>query len=115
VADAPIASACKCDMTAGSYFTTACQLPQLSCYIVLRISETSAHCFAGATLHEGEAVVSWQPTPDGGVRVETQQGVYTAQRLVLTAGAWLPQLVPALQVGCTLHTTYDTSPSSLLL
>jgi glycine/D-amino acid oxidase-like deaminating enzyme len=59
--------------------------------------------------------VSWQPTPDGGVRVETQQGVYTAQRLVLTAGVWLPQLVPALQVGCASHTTYDTSPSSLLL
>ena len=54
---------------------------------------------AGATLHEGEAVVAWQPTPEGGVRVETQQGVYTAQRLVLTAGAWLPELVPALQVG----------------
>lgn len=53
---------------------------------------------AGATLHEHEAVVSWQPTRDGGVRVETELGVYTARRLVLAAGAWLPQLVPALQV-----------------
>jgi sarcosine oxidase len=53
---------------------------------------------AGATLHEGEAVTAWRPTPDGGVRVETQAGVYTARRLVLTAGAWLPELVPALQV-----------------
>ena len=97
-------------MTAGSYFTTACQLPQLSCYIVLQISETSAYCFAGATLHEGEAVVSWQPMPDGGVRVETQQGVYTAQRLVLTAGAWLPQLVPALQVGWCIYNSSSYVP-----
>ena len=91
----------------------SCRTSAATC--CFRSQQTSACCFAGATLHEGEAVVAWRPTPDGGVQVETRQGVYTAQRLVLTAGAWLPQLVPALQVSRIFRTAQHISPRSLLL
>ena len=64
---------------------------------------------AGATLHEGEAVLAWRPTSDGGVQVETQLGDYTARRLVLTAGAWMPELVPALQVDRVSETAHHLS------
>lgn len=58
---------------------------------------------AGAQLRKREPLVSWQPTADGGVRVTTAKAQYTARRLVLTAGAWLPQLVPALQEVCVVE------------
>lgn len=61
---------------------------------------------AGAQLHEQEALVSWRPTAGGGVRVTTAKAQYTARRLVLAAGAWLPQLVPALQVRPRLAATW---------
>ncbi len=49
----------------------------------------------GATLRFDEPVVRWER--DGaGVRVATREGSYTASRLVLTAGAWMPDLVPSL-------------------
>lgn len=43
------------------------------------------------------AVQSWQPEGKG-VVVRTAKGVYSADKLVLTAGAWLPEIVPQLQV-----------------
>lgn len=50
----------------------------------------------GADLKEQEAMQSWWP--DGaGVVVKTAKGVYRARKLVLTAGAWLPDIVPQLQ------------------
>jgi sarcosine oxidase len=48
----------------------------------------------GATLRFEEPA-GWQPDGDG-VRVTTAHGTYLADHLVLTAGAWLPELVPDL-------------------
>lgn len=50
----------------------------------------------GATVHAREPVLSWQAA-DAGVIVRTGHGIYEAPRLVLTAGPWMAQLVPALQ------------------
>jgi sarcosine oxidase len=50
----------------------------------------------GAELRFNEPALAWRPTAHGGVEVTTERGVYTAGRLVLTAGAWMPELVPAL-------------------
>ena len=48
----------------------------------------------GARLHFDEPVTSWTTTPGGGVEVVTSKGRYGADRLVLTPGAWAPQLLP---------------------
>jgi sarcosine oxidase len=42
----------------------------------------------GAEVHAREPVRRWKPLDGGGVRVETGRGAYTAERLVVTAGAW---------------------------
>jgi sarcosine oxidase len=42
----------------------------------------------GAEIHAREAVRGWDSRAGGGVRVETERGAYTADRLVVTAGAW---------------------------
>jgi sarcosine oxidase len=47
----------------------------------------------GAGLAVGERVLDWEPQGDG-VRVRTDRGEYLADRLVITAGAWLPKLAP---------------------
>lgn len=52
---------------------------------------------AGADLRFREAVLDWEPTPDGGVRVRTPRGEISADRLVVCAGAWARTLIPALQ------------------
>ncbi|MPY87498.1 MAG: N-methyl-L-tryptophan oxidase [Luteitalea sp.] len=49
----------------------------------------------GATLRTNETVTAWQPSQDE-VTIETTSGRYTADRLVIAAGAWLPTLVPDL-------------------
>jgi sarcosine oxidase len=49
----------------------------------------------GADLRFEEPVVSWEASEDG-VRVETQGGSYEAERLVITPGAWAPQLIADL-------------------
>ncbi len=46
----------------------------------------------GATVHGREALEAWESGADG-VVVRTSRGVYRAQRLVLTAGAWTQRLV----------------------
>jgi sarcosine oxidase len=51
---------------------------------------------AGAEIHAREAVLSWSRLPGGGVRVVTTRGEYEAGRLVLSPGAWIGDLVPAL-------------------
>ncbi len=51
---------------------------------------------AGAELRYTEPVRSWRATPGGGVEVETDQGTYGADRLVLAPGAWAPQLLADL-------------------
>jgi len=65
-------------------------LPERS--IVAHVTQAQAH---GAEVHAREAVVDWQPTA-GGVRVVTERGTYEADRLVISAGAWLGQLVAPL-------------------
>ena len=56
---------------------------------------TRAHR-AGATIRARERVVDWRSTGEG-VRVETDHGAYEADSLVLTAGAWTPRFVDALE------------------
>lgn len=46
---------------------------------------------AGAELRPGERVTGWEPTAEG-VSVSTDTGVYEAERLVLTAGAWMHEI-----------------------
>ena len=48
---------------------------------------------AGAEIHSQETVVDWEPLGEG-VRVRTEKDAYTADRLVVTAGAWAAKLVP---------------------
>ena len=50
----------------------------------------------GAELRYDEPVRSWRATPGGGVEVTTDQGTYGADRLVVAAGAWAPQLLADL-------------------
>jgi len=49
----------------------------------------------GAELHFEERVTRWKSVP-GGVTVSTTRGVYHASKLVVSAGAWLPKLMPEL-------------------
>ena len=49
----------------------------------------------GAELRFEEPVVSWEASGEG-VRVETQDGSYEAGRLVISPGAWAPQLLADL-------------------
>jgi sarcosine oxidase len=49
----------------------------------------------GAELRFEEPVLSWEASPSG-VRVETPEGSYAAGRLVITSGAWAPQLLSDL-------------------
>ena len=49
----------------------------------------------GAAIHTDEQILDWEPAGDG-VRVRTDRATYSAERLVITAGAWLPKLVPTL-------------------
>lgn len=51
---------------------------------------------AGADVRAHERVWGWEPTPEGGVLVETEAGSYEAGRLVIAAGAWAGSLVPPL-------------------
>jgi sarcosine oxidase len=52
---------------------------------------------AGAEIHAREPMTGWSPLPGGGVRVTTARAAYEAGRLVLAAGAWMGELVPALR------------------
>ncbi|WDA41405.1 N-methyl-L-tryptophan oxidase [Erythrobacter sp. BLCC-B19] len=51
---------------------------------------------AGAAIRTGEAMLSFEATTDA-VTVRTDRATYAAHTLVLTAGPWLPALVPALR------------------
>ena len=52
---------------------------------------------AGAEIHARETVLDWSLIPGGGVRVTTSRGSYEAGRLVLSPGAWIGDMVPALK------------------
>ena len=60
--------------------------------IVAHVNQALA---AGAEIHGREQVVDWEPTGDG-VTVTTDRTTYTADRLVVTAGAWSMGLVGQL-------------------
>jgi sarcosine oxidase len=51
----------------------------------------------GADLRFGEPVLSWEAS-ENGVRVETPAGSYEAERLVISPGAWAPQLLADLDL-----------------
>lgn len=51
---------------------------------------------AGAEVRFGYPVLEWRALPAGGVQVKTAEGEFTAERLVITAGAWLGKLAPEL-------------------
>lgn len=50
---------------------------------------------AGAEIHARERVLSWEST-GGGVRVETDRGSYEAERVVISAGAWMADFLPEM-------------------
>lgn len=59
----------------------------------------------GATLQFGERVHDWSFDGDG-VRVVTDQGTYVGDRLVLTPGAWAPQLLAGLGLPLEVWRTF---------
>lgn len=52
---------------------------------------------AGADIHPREQVLSFEPTPSGGVKVITDLRTYEAGRLVLSPGPWINHFVPSLK------------------
>ena len=59
------------------------------------VAHVGAALELGAEVHGRERVIGWEETA-GGVRVETDRGVYEAEQLVIAAGAWMGALVPEL-------------------
>ncbi|MFB6210473.1 MAG: N-methyl-L-tryptophan oxidase [Halobacteriales archaeon] len=59
------------------------------------VAHVNAAHAAGAEIHAREAVTGWEPRGDG-VRVTTETGQYTADNLVVTAGAWTGKLLPTV-------------------
>ncbi|MEO0561857.1 MAG: N-methyl-L-tryptophan oxidase [Chloroflexota bacterium] len=51
----------------------------------------------GATINTGERVQGWDLLADGRVSVTTDATTYTAEKLVITSGAWAYKLVPELK------------------
>ena len=60
------------------------------------VAHVNAAIANGADLRFREPVRTWEATADGGVRVTTDRDSYEADRLVITAGPWMGQLVPRL-------------------
>lgn len=61
--------------------------------IVQHVIQAMRH---GAEIHGREAVLEWTPSADG-IVVRTDRARYTADRLILTGGAWMGGLVPELE------------------
>ena len=57
---------------------------------------------AGALLHMNEAVHGWTTSPSG-VTLTTSGGTYTADRLIVAAGAWLPGLSASIGIALPLE------------
>ncbi len=60
------------------------------------VAYANAAMSAGAEIHAREVVTGWEPD-QGGVRVFTDRSEYTAERLVITAGAWTSGMIPILE------------------
>lgn len=71
--------------------------PELGIRTHLELAEKN-----GALLQFGDPVLRWQ-AHDGGVGVVTRDSVYTASRLLLSAGAWLSSLVPDLRLPLSIE------------
>lgn len=56
----------------------------------------------GIELRFDEPVTQWEPRGEG-VRVTTTRGTYEAGRLLLAAGAWMPELLGAMGRGLTVE------------
>ena len=54
----------------------------------------------GAEVRADDAVLAWK-ADENGVQVATSGGLYHAEQLVLSAGAWMPRLVPELAPSLT--------------
>lgn len=52
---------------------------------------------AGAELRAREAMLDFEPIAGGGVRVRTSRATYEAGQLIVTAGAWIGEFIPALR------------------
>lgn len=52
----------------------------------------------GAEILENETVMDCEPLAQGGVKVTTDRGIYTADTLVVTAGAWSGKLLSELRI-----------------
>jgi sarcosine oxidase len=61
--------------------------------IVAHVAAAQEH---GAEIHARQRVFAWEPLGDR-VKVVTDRAVYEADRLVITAGAWIGALVPRLR------------------
>ena len=60
------------------------------------VAYVNAAVAEGAEVHARESVIKWE-TEGAGVRVFTDRAEYTADRLVITAGAWAAGMVPSLE------------------
>ncbi|MDC0035433.1 N-methyl-L-tryptophan oxidase [Chloroflexi bacterium] len=56
---------------------------------------------SGAQLYTGIEVLGWELDADHRVTVTTNEGVFTADRIIVTAGAWAGELVKGLRVNLT--------------
>ena len=56
---------------------------------------------SGARLHTGIEVLGWEPDPSDRISVTTNNGVFTADRVIVTAGAWAGDLLDGLGVNLT--------------
>lgn len=52
----------------------------------------------GAELYFDESVCAWDVTATGTVRITTLKGVYESAKLIVTAGAWAPEIFSDLQI-----------------
>lgn len=70
----------------------------LHCETAIRAHAAAARSL-GAEIATGVRVLRWEKTP-AGVRVETGDASYEARKLVITAGSWAGELLPALKPLC---------------
>lgn len=60
--------------------------------VAVQLAQARQH---GARTHVDERVTGWSAAASG-ISVTTDRATYAGERLILTTGAWLPALVPAL-------------------
>lgn len=66
------------------------------------VAHVNAARALGATVQTQERVIGWT-VEDDGVRVTTDRGRYEAAKLVISAGPWLPAVLPALAPRLTVE------------